>query len=135
VSRGGAGVRVDDDFTVVTVIGVGIEIFDAVGMRSSSFSQIRIVAAIGDGGRSPQCCPQLSAGLTVHLVDQFHDDFDICCCLVASYEGDHRCAPAHVRRRDFGPAPALPEHRKQKPRNGRAPAAMAGASRSARASC
>jgi hypothetical protein len=33
--------------TVVTVIGVGIEIFDAVGMRSSSFSQVRIVAAIG----------------------------------------------------------------------------------------
>jgi hypothetical protein len=33
--------------TMVTVIGVGIEIFDAVGTRSSSFSQIRIVAAIG----------------------------------------------------------------------------------------
>jgi hypothetical protein len=33
--------------TVVTVIGVGIEIFDAVGMRSSSFSQTGIVAAIG----------------------------------------------------------------------------------------
>jgi hypothetical protein len=33
--------------TVVTVIGVGIEIFDAVGMRSSSFSQVRSVAAIG----------------------------------------------------------------------------------------
>jgi hypothetical protein len=32
---------------VVIVIGVGIEIFDAVGMRSSSFGQIRIVAAIG----------------------------------------------------------------------------------------
>ena len=49
MSRGGAGVRVDDVtvVTVVTVIGVGIEIFDAVGMRSSSFSQIRIVAAIG----------------------------------------------------------------------------------------
>ena len=33
--------------TVVTAIGVGIEIIDAVGMRSSSFSQVRIVAAIG----------------------------------------------------------------------------------------
>jgi hypothetical protein len=33
--------------TVVTVIGVRIEIFDAVGMRSSSFSQTGIVAAIG----------------------------------------------------------------------------------------
>jgi hypothetical protein len=33
--------------TVVTVIGVGIGIFDVVGMRSSSFSQVRIVAAIG----------------------------------------------------------------------------------------
>jgi hypothetical protein len=31
----------------VTVIGVGIEIFDAVGMRSSSFTQVRIVAATG----------------------------------------------------------------------------------------
>jgi hypothetical protein len=33
--------------TVVTVIGVAIESFDAVGMRSSSFGQVRIVAAIG----------------------------------------------------------------------------------------
>ena len=33
--------------TVVTVIGVGIENFDAVGIRSSSFSQTGIVAAIG----------------------------------------------------------------------------------------
>ena len=33
--------------TVVTVIGVGIEIFDEVGMRSSSFSQVRIVARLG----------------------------------------------------------------------------------------
>jgi hypothetical protein len=33
--------------TVVIVIGVGIEIFDVVGMRSSSFNQTGIVAAIG----------------------------------------------------------------------------------------
>ena len=33
--------------TVVTVIGVGIEIFDGVGMRSLSFSPTVIVAAIG----------------------------------------------------------------------------------------
>ena len=33
--------------TVVIVIGVGIESFDVVEMRSSSFSQTGIVAAIG----------------------------------------------------------------------------------------
>jgi hypothetical protein len=33
--------------TVVIVIGVGIERFDVVGMRSSSFNQTGIVAAIG----------------------------------------------------------------------------------------
>jgi hypothetical protein len=33
--------------TVVIVIGVGIESFDVVGMRSSSFNQTGIVAAIG----------------------------------------------------------------------------------------
>jgi hypothetical protein len=33
--------------TAVTVIGVAIESFDAAGMRSSSFSHVRIVAAIG----------------------------------------------------------------------------------------
>jgi hypothetical protein len=33
--------------TVVIVIGVEIEIFDVVGMRSSSFNQTAIVAAIG----------------------------------------------------------------------------------------
>jgi hypothetical protein len=33
--------------TVVIVIGVGIEIFDVVGMRSLSFNRTEIVAAIG----------------------------------------------------------------------------------------
>jgi hypothetical protein len=33
--------------TVVTVIGAGIEIFDVVGTRSSSFNRTGIVAAIG----------------------------------------------------------------------------------------
>lgn len=33
--------------TVVTVIGVGIESFDAVGIRSLSFNQTGTVAAIG----------------------------------------------------------------------------------------
>ena len=49
IGPGGAGVRVDDGTvdTVVTVIGVGIKIFGAVGMRSLSSSQTGIAAAIG----------------------------------------------------------------------------------------
>jgi hypothetical protein len=58
--------------TVVIVIGVGIEIFDAVGMRSSSFGQIRIVAAIGmvDVVGTTKIAIELKT--TVHLAGRFY---------------------------------------------------------------